>query len=79
MTQQPAESQPSRMVTVVEVCEQLGIGKTKFYDLVNKGELAVIDINGVGKRLPGEIGRRRSIRVEQTAVDAFKARNRVSA
>jgi excisionase family DNA binding protein len=79
MTQQATESQASRGVTVVEACEQLGIKKTKFYELIRKGELEAVDINGVAKRRVGEPGRRRSLRVDQAAIDAFKARNRVSA
>jgi excisionase family DNA binding protein len=70
-----------RMVTVTEVCAQLGIGKTKFYDLVNKGELAVHDVSG-SDREPGPARkgqRRRSIRVQQADVDAFLMRTRVSA
>jgi excisionase family DNA binding protein len=61
------------MVTVVEACDQLGIKKTKFYELIRKGELEAVDINGVGKRHIGEPGRRRSIRVPQAEIDRFKA------
>jgi excisionase family DNA binding protein len=68
------------MITVTEVCAQLGVGKTKFYDLVNKGELAVHDVSGSGTEPgPNRKGhRRRSIRVQQADVDAFLMRSRVS-
>lgn len=69
------------MVTVREVCEQLDIGRTKFYDLVNKGELKVHDISG-SDRNPGPAKRgerRRCIRVMQADIDAFLMRTRVSA
>jgi excisionase family DNA binding protein len=69
------------MVTVASVCGQLGIGKTKFYDLVNKGELPVHDVSGSDAE-PGPARRgqrRRAIRVQQADVDAFLKRTRVSA
>lgn len=59
------------MVTVVDACEQLGIKKTKFYELINTGELAAVDINGVEKRPVGQTGRRRSLRVKQAEIDRF--------
>lgn len=79
MTQQATESQQSRGLTVTEVCGQLGIGKTKFYDLIRKGELVAFDLNGVAKRRIGETGRRRSLRVEQAEVDRFKRESLVTA
>jgi excisionase family DNA binding protein len=78
MTQQATEPQATRMVTVNEVCEQLNIGRTKFYDLVNKGELPIYDLSG-SNRNPGPARRgerRRVIRVDQADVDALKARTR---
>lgn len=78
MTQQATEPQTTRMVTVTEVCAQLGIGKTKFYDLVNQGELPIHDLSGSGQG-PGATRkgeRRRVIRVEQADVDAYHARTR---
>ena len=79
MTQPTTSDRAAGMLTVNEVCGQLGIGKTKFYDLINKGELEAVNVNPAPKRLVGERGPRRSLRVEQSAVDAYKARNRVSA
>jgi len=78
MTQQATETLAPRMVTVIEVCAQLGIGKTKFYDLVNKGELPIYDLSGSG-RGPGATRkgeRRRVIRVDQADVDAYLTRTR---
>lgn len=77
MTQQATEPQQSRMVTVVDACDQLGIKKTKFYALVNTGELAAVDINGVEKRRVGETGRRRSLRVSQAEINRFLAERAV--
>lgn len=79
MTQQATEPQPSRMVTVTEACDQLGIKKTKFYELIRKGELAAVDINGVEKRRIGEPGRRRSLRVSQAEIGRFLRDHAVSA
>jgi predicted DNA-binding transcriptional regulator AlpA len=76
----PTTAPGARMLTVAEVCEQLGIKRTKFYTLVNRGELTAIDVNAApAKRRVGERGPRRSIRIEQAVVDAFKARNQVPA
>jgi excisionase family DNA binding protein len=81
MTQQATEPQATRLVTVNEVCEQLGIKKTKFYHLVNKGELSVYDLSG-SSRKPGPARkgeRRRVIRVAQADIDAYLARSRRAA
>jgi excisionase family DNA binding protein len=77
MTQQPPE--PDVMRTAAEVQEQLGIKKSKFYELIRTGELTAIDINGVGKRQVGETGPRRSIRVAQSEIERFKAARRIAA
>lgn len=82
MTQQATGSQPSRMVTVAEVCEQLGIGKTKFYALINAGELAAVDVSPNKPKAPrrvGETGHRRALRVEQAEIDRFKKERAVTA
>lgn len=79
MTQQANESQRSRGIGVDEACEQLGIGKSKFYELIRKGELAAYDVNGVPKRRVGEKGPRRSLRVDQAEIDRFKAGRAVRA
>jgi excisionase family DNA binding protein len=70
------------MVTAAEACTQLRIGKTKFYDLINKGELIAVDVSGGPPKEPrrvGQTGRRRSLRVPQSEINAFLARNKVSA
>lgn len=67
------------MVTVVEAMDQLGIKKTKFYELVNSGELRAVDINGVEKRPVGQTGRRRSLRVSQAEIDRFLRERAVTA
>jgi len=79
MTNPTTETGAKVMLTVAEVCEQLGIGRTKFYTLVNRGEITAVDVNAAPKRRVGERGPRRSIRVEQSVVDAFKSRNQVLA
>jgi len=67
------------MLTSAEAMAQLGIKKTKFYKLIRTGELKVHNINPAPKRLVGERGPRRSIRIEQAEIDDFKARNCVTA
>jgi len=67
-TPRPPEAAP-RLLKSAEVCEQLGIGIAKFYDLVNSGDLSPI-------RLPSPTGKRRELRFEQAEIDAFIARNR---
>lgn len=81
MTQQATETQATRLVTVNEVCEQLGIKKTKFYSLVYRGELATYDLSGSNRKPgPAKKGeRRRVIRVAQSDIDAYLQRSRVSA
>ena len=65
------ESAP-RLLTSAEVREQLGIGPTKFYELVASGQLAVI-------RIPSRTGKRRELRVDPAEIAAFIARNRETA
>ncbi len=68
------------MLTSAEVMEQLGIKKTAFYKLLNSGELKATDVSAAGrKRRIGEPGRRRTLRIPQSQVDAFKARNAITA
>lgn len=64
---------------MAEVMTQLGIKKTKFYDLIRKGQLHAFDINGVEKRQVGQCGPRRSLRVDQAEVDRFKRETLVRA
>lgn len=79
MTQQATEPQPSRLITVREACEQLGIGKTKFYELIHQGEFSVFNLNSAPRGPVRKGGQRPAIRVEQAEVDAFKARIKVPA
>jgi len=68
------------MLTSAEVMEQLGIKKTAFYKLLNAGELKAVDVSAAPrKRRIGEPGRRRTLRIPQSQVDAFKARNAITA
>lgn len=68
------------MLTSAEVMRQLGIKRTKFYDLLRAGELTAVNVNPAAvKRHVGERGPRRSIRIAKSEVDAFKARNRIPA
>ena len=71
----PAE----KMLTSTEAMEQLGIKKTAFYKLLNAGELEAVDVSAASrKRRIGEPGRRRTLRIPQSQVDAFKARNAIT-
>lgn len=75
MTQQATESQPSRLITVREACSQLGIGRTKFYELCHQGEFATFNLNSAAPRGPVRKGQQRpAIRVEQAEIDAYKDR-----
>jgi len=56
-------------VTVDDACEQLGIAKTKLYELMKSGDLASVKLPP-GTEMSGR-------RVEQSEIDAFIARNRV--
>lgn len=77
----PEPTTEDRMLTAEEVREQLGIKKTKFYELVNSGQIEAFDINGVEGQpcRPGRPGPRRSLRVRQSEVNRFLAERRVSA
>lgn len=80
MTQTTPETAQRRMRTVAEACEQLGIGRTTFYDLVNKGELHIYDLSRSGRE-PGVAKkgeRRRMVRVEQADIDAYLDRCKVA-
>ena len=41
------EYQPNELLTVAEVCDEYGVGRTLLYELLNKGELRALKI---GKR-----------------------------
>lgn len=60
----------SRLLSVEEACEQLGIRKRKIYELMGSGELASIKLPPGSK----QSGRR----IEQSEIDAFIERNRVA-
>lgn len=78
MTNPAYRADAKEMLTVTEVCRQLGVGRTKFYNLINKGELSVVNVNPAPKKLVGQRGPRRSIRVRQSAVDEYKDRNTIT-
>jgi excisionase family DNA binding protein len=61
----------TRLRTVEEAREQLGVAKTKVYELMSSGELAFV------KLPPGSNNAGR--RIEQAEIDAFIARNRTRA
>jgi predicted DNA-binding transcriptional regulator AlpA len=80
MTQQATEPPPSRLIKVSEAIAQLGIGRTKFYELCQQGEFSVFNLNSGAPRGPVRKGQKRpSIRVDQAEVDAYKARIKVPA
>ena len=79
MTQQATEPQPSRLIKVSEAIAQLGIGRTKFYELLHQGEFTVYNLNSA-PRGPVQKGQRRpAIRVDQAEVDAYRGRIKVAA
>lgn len=57
-----------RLVSVDEACEQLGIAKTKLYELMRTGDLASVKLPP-GTNMAGR-------RIEQAEIDDFIARNR---
>ena len=65
------QSDTRRLLTSQEAREQLGIGETKLYKLVEDGHLIPV-------RLPTETGKRREFRFEQSEIDSFIERNRAS-
>src|SRR5258708_40272966 len=66
------------MLTSAEVMEQLGIRKTAFYKLLNAGEIEAVDVSAAKrKRQVGERGARRTLRIPQSQVDAFKQRHAI--
>jgi predicted DNA-binding transcriptional regulator AlpA len=70
------------MVGVDEACALLGVGKSKFYELIRTGELEAVDINNVAGQYarPGERGgRRRALRVEEAEISRFKRQRTVRA
>lgn len=65
----PATPPDPQLRTVEETCAQLGLERTKVYELMASGELAYVKIP------PGSLQAAR--RVEQAEIDAFIARNRI--
>jgi len=61
----------NKLLTLTQVADQLGMSKGAVYDLMYRGEFASIQI-------PSDSGRRATRRVEQSEIDAFIARYRVS-
>lgn len=72
--------QRHRLLTIAEASEQLGIGKTRLYELIHAGEIATIELptssGAPGRRYVGDTGAKASRRIEQTEVDAFIERHR---
>ena len=63
-----------RLLEVNEAIAQLGIKKTKFYELIRSGQLKAHDLNKVEGQyakpgVPG--GRRRCLRVPQAEIDRY--------
>lgn len=61
-----------KLLTSAEAITKLGIGMTKFYELVGSGDLVVI-------RIPSRTGKRQEYRVEPSEIRAFIERNRTAA
>jgi predicted DNA-binding transcriptional regulator AlpA len=72
--------QRQRLITVAQAAEQLGIGKTRLYELIHAGEIATIELpspsGAPGRQYVGETGAKASRRIEQAEVDAFIERHR---
>ena len=66
-----ATSRVPRLLTMTQAAEQLGMSRTKFYELVYKGGLPSVE-------LPSRTGQRSTRRVEQAAVDAYIEQHRVT-
>lgn len=62
----------NKLLTITEVADQLGMSKGRVYELMYKGEFASIQIPS------STDGRRATRRIEQSEIDAFLARYRVS-
>jgi predicted DNA-binding transcriptional regulator AlpA len=81
MTQQATESQSSRMLTVAEARGQIGVGASKFYELIREGAIEAVDLNRVQGEYarPGRPGKRRALRVSQAEIDRYLRDCKVSA
>lgn len=66
MTEPATRDAPERLLTAAEVCEQLGIGRTKLYELRQDGHLPPI-------KLPSRTDRRPRLRWRQSTVRDFIA------
>lgn len=69
MTTSETGQRSPRFVTVADACVQLGIGKVKFYELMNAGEFGEVI------KLPPHT-KQAGTRIEQSGIDAFIERNR---
>ena len=67
MTELTTVDQPDVMRSVAAACDQLGIAKQKFYELLHAGEFSDITY-------PSETGQRETRKVRQSEIDAFLAR-----
>jgi hypothetical protein len=81
MTQQATEPQASRMLAVEEALTQLGIGRSKFYELIRQGRLKATDLNHVEGQYaaPGRPGKRRCLRVSQAEINRYLCEGEVRA
>jgi excisionase family DNA binding protein len=66
-------AQRNKLLTITEAAEQLGMSKGRVYELMYKGEFASVQVPS------STDGRRATRRLEQSEIDAFIARYRVSA
>jgi predicted DNA-binding transcriptional regulator AlpA len=72
-----------KLVTLAEAMDQLGVGKTRLYELINSGEIATVELPTPGgataRRRVGDPGPKKSRRIEQAEINAFIERNRARA
>lgn len=61
---QPETRAPDRLLNWSEVCDLLGIGRTKLWELRQQGHLPEV-------RMPSATGKRRALRWRQSDVEAF--------
>lgn len=61
------------MLTVAEAREQIGVGASKFYELIREGVIEAHDLNRVEGQYaaPGRPGKRRALRVSQAEIDRY--------
>lgn len=66
-----AATRGPRLLTIAQAAEQLGMSRTKLYELMCQGGLASVEI-------PSAEGGRNTRRIEQSAIDAFIEQHRVA-